>query len=339
MASGLKARLFTFLKVALAVGLLALVMWRVDWGVFFDTIAGADPVWVGAMVMVDVGDRFFMSAKWRYLLRHMGVRVRLLSALVHNLRGGLMERVVQWSVGGDIARTAGLSHETGQTEPVVMSVIIEKVVGLSALGTLAAGSFYLLNLEHGIVPWYWALPACIVGAGGLFVLPFVMMRERVATLITRLSRAIPSETMQDWFSQLPDLRRHWRVPTRPLLVFYGLTAVEQLVSTVNLLLLGTAFGLGVTVVEAISVMPIATFFSRLPITTQALGVREGLYVLMLGFIGVGAAEAFALALTVRVSHTVVFGVGTLVTVPLQRTQDVEASPKPEPSAAEVQSRR
>lgn len=320
MASGLKKYLTVVLKLSLAAALLIWVLSQVDWGAFFETIADAHAIWIGAVLAVDVADRFFMSAKWKYLLEKMGVHVGLSTALTHNLRGGLAERVVQWGVGGDITRTAGLSRDTGQPGPVVLSVIIEKIVGLSALGSLAAVSFCILNFRVGFVSWQWLFPVSLLCIGGLFALPFVMMEDRVVNLTARIGRAIPFEVGKTWTDRLSNLKKYWCVDPRALLVFYGLTAVEQLVSTVNLLLLGNAFGISVTVVGAFSVMPIATFFSRLPITTQALGVREGLYVLMLGFIGIGAAEAFAIALTVRVSHTVVFGVGALLTAPFREKE-------------------
>jgi len=322
-SSGLKRYLTVFLKLFLAAALLIWVMSQVDWENFLETIADANAIWIGALLAVDVGDRFFMSAKWRYLLEKMGVHVGLSTALTHNLRGGLVERVVQWGVGGDITRTAGLSRDTGQPGPVVLSVIIEKIVGLSALGSLAVVSFYILNFRVGFVSWQWLLPVSLLCIGGLFALPFVMMKDRAVNVTARIGRAIPFEVGKTWTARLAKLKKYWCVESSVLLVFYGLTAVEQLVSTVNLLLLGNAFGIPVTIIGAFSVMPIATFFSRLPITTQALGVREGLYVLMLGFIGIGTAEAFAIALTVRVSHTVVFGVGTLLTVPLQSRKEVE----------------
>lgn len=320
-------RRWTILKLVVGLGLFALVAFQVDWGDFRSLVVSAQPGWLTAAVLLVVVDRVFMALKWRYLLGAMRVDISVLSAVQHYLVGGLVGFAVQWQLGGDIARAARASRGTGERGVVVGSIVLEKIVGLVALSSLAVVAFHLLNGRLGIVTPGLTGLVTAVAAPALLASPLVLMSETMTENLAALGRKIPVRRVVELTDRIPDVRRAFDEVETPLAVFSGLTLVEQLVPPVSLVLLTHAYGEGVSFVLALSVMPIVSLLSRLPLSIESIGIKEGLYVFFLGLVGLSATRAFALAITTRVIDILVVGGGTLLVGAL-RTADEGDSATP-----------
>jgi hypothetical protein len=117
--------------------------------------------------------------------------------------------------------------------------------------------------------------------------------------------------------------RQFRAERPAMLVFFAFTLAEQGVPVVVTILLVHALGLPLAAGAILSVIPISVFVSRLPISVEALGVREGIFVFLFGLYGVSAAGAFALALMSRVMDLLAIGTGALVCTVIARHRPVE----------------
>lgn len=298
------------LRLLVSLALLALALRQVDWASFWRTLQQCQPLWLAPALLLGYLDRAWMAGKWVYLLRGLGVPARFRQGLHHYLAGGLVGLALQWQLGGDIARAVGLGRDLGRTRRVIASVTLERIAGASASGLLTAVSLVFL-LRAGVAGDWSRL---LVAAGGL------------AVGTVALGLAILSGNARGWARRLPG---HWlggrlrpllarierlESPGRVIWVFYLLTLAEQLVPFASLYLRQLAFGLSISVVEILLVMPVIMFLSRLPIAVESIGVREGLYVLLFGMIGIGAAESVALALTSRAIDAIVVGTGHLAIV-------------------------
>ena len=78
----------------------------------------------------------------------------------------------------------------------------------------------------------------------------------------------------------------------------------HMLSIVSVYLLAIGMGLTVTWMNLLLIIPLVIFFIALPISIAGWGIREGVMVLGLGYLGVSSEEALALS--------IVFGLSTLI---------------------------
>ena len=309
---------WTALKIAVAAALLALVLWQVDWPGFAALLARLEPGWLLAGVALTALDRLFMAAKWAYLLRGLGVPVRLGEALAQYLFGSFVSLATQWQLSGDLARAAGLARRLGQGQKVAASVIVEKLAGFAAVSLLSLGSLALLVARYDLGEWRPAVVAAVLLAAAASGLPFLALARRVRSPLARAAGRLPGEPVRrlaaKLFAAMDELDGLGRVAAP----FLAMTVAEQLVPLANLWLFARAFDVGLGVVPIAATMPIIQLFSRLPISIEAVGVREGLYLVLLGFVGLSTAESFAISLVGRVVNTLVYGLGGLAALGLRR---------------------
>lgn len=325
-----RSRFFLILRVAVAAGLLGLVAWRVDWSQFAELAVSANYLWLLAAAASATVDRLWMSGKWLYLLRRLGVSATLRQTTHHYFTGGLVGLAVQWQLGGDVARVVGLSRKTGSTGTVMASLVAEKITGAAASAVLALAGMTLLYrlVPKGMLALFaTAVLVCLAALGTLLLVTSKGGRSVVDWSLDRLS------SRDGWLVEklrlaVEALQRVAQLDRSVLLNFFFLTLGEQFVPWLNVALFATAFGLSLTIGEVAMIVPIIMFFGRLPISVESLGIREGLYVMLFSLVGWTAAEAFAVALAGRVIDFAVVGTGSLLFVGLESKQASAAQPAP-----------
>jgi uncharacterized membrane protein YbhN (UPF0104 family) len=239
----------------------------------------------------------------------MGVEVPLREAVVHYLMGGLIGQAIQWQLGGDVARAVEVGRRAEATSEVSVSVVLEKYAGFCALGLVAIPAALVFNAIVSYVAWSVAVPLAVTAMTLFVALTGVVLSPRLLEKTRSLGSRIPLERVRsavDEFSHggeaFPEFRRRY-------LRFLGLTILEQFVGILAFALLTKAFSVSMPLLYIVGFFPVVQFFSRLPISLQALGVREGLFVVLLGMLGFGSGTAFALSVAGRLLSLAVVGVG------------------------------
>lgn len=309
-------------RIVVAIVLLAAVLSRIDWDQFFRVLVDVAPLWLVAVAVVGIVDRCWMAGKWVYLLRRLQVPVRFVEGLWFYLLGGAVGLAAQWQLGGDVSRALGVGRRLGRKTATFASVVIERLSGAAAGGLWATAA---LGLAAGVglfaaAEWLIFVPAMVAGVSLLMLVPFWNPRmrgvaRRVVTRIPFLASFV--EYLRSGDAPFPIVSR------RGMVGFFLLTLAEQSMPVVSAGFLIRAFHLDVALFELIMVVPIIVFFSRLPISVESIGVKEGLFVLVFGTLGVSPEAALAMALTGRILDAVVVGTGLLVGSAAQRVSAAE----------------
>lgn len=285
------------LQIALTVLAVAVLAWVVDWRAFAAAVVGADP-WLLIMTLVLlIGQRFLMAGKWAQLMRVHGVRLGLVDSWGVYSAGALAGAVLPASAGGDAVRVAWLWRRGIDAHQSAASVVVEKVLGaLVGLGFAAIG---IVVLSHDIAAarelgrWLPAvLAAAALVAGGLLVALFyepawlarVPLGAKLGGLVHRFRAA---------------LQRYGRHPG-VLLGFIGLTVLENLWTFLVTWVSALALGIDVSPLHIAAAIAVTFVVTRLPISIDGIGVMEGTLALVLGLLGVPAAQSVALAVIGRV---------------------------------------
>lgn len=299
------------LRLLAGIALLVVIGLRIDWGQVGEVFKGVRVTWLLPVFLLYTADRLFMAGKWRYLLRALGVTVSFTEATAHYYMGGAVGLAVQWQSGGDLARIADVGHRTRKYGAVSTSVVLEKIAGLNALTLVAVGSCLLLNHEFGFIPQDVVIGAAVPVIVVLCILPFLTVPYFPARRIGRLLERIPIDRLDSLGQEVADFDRSAELAA-VYPKFFVLTLAEQLMPILGLALFAYALRIPITLVQVASFLPISMFAGRIPISVEAIGVREGLYVFFLSLYGVAGGTAFALAIATRVMDVSVVGSGSLV---------------------------
>jgi uncharacterized protein (TIRG00374 family) len=120
-----------------------------------------------------------------------------------------------------------------------------------------------------------------------------------------LRRVVKSQRLNSFIEQLEAATQFYR--TKPLLIPKTLlySGVIQTIGMVAFYVQIAVFDLGVPFIEAVAIAPIAIVTTLIPISPGALGLQEGVYIVLMGMLGVDSADALAAALIGRFVQFVV----------------------------------
>ncbi|MEO7964892.1 MAG: lysylphosphatidylglycerol synthase transmembrane domain-containing protein [Gemmatimonadaceae bacterium] len=302
-----RSRLRAWIRVVVGAALIAFIVSRVDLS------AAAPKSWWRAAWGVAIASallvlaQYLSALRWRAVLRTDAPQPRFLFRLY--LAGQFFGLFLPTSVGGDALRIMWLARATGRHAIAVASVLVDRLLGLAALGcylalgVVFAGSaaFSTLGLRRNVG----MRTVALLGVVGVLVLVVTFgwwrsrgaqqSRPNRATFLWRIEEAtqLLRRPMRAW---IPAAALAMGVQTCYLATWYALTRSLQLPVPIPFLMLA---------VPAVSVA------AMLPVTISGLGVREGAWIALLAPLGVAAAEALTCSLLYFAAFTVVGAIGGL----------------------------
>ncbi|HWB51193.1 MAG TPA: lysylphosphatidylglycerol synthase transmembrane domain-containing protein, partial [Stellaceae bacterium] len=244
-----------------------------------------------------------LSLRWQMILRALGARSGLVSALAVTFMGCFFGCFMFGPTGGDVARAVLAPPRSLGRKGIVHSVLFERFastigLGLAAAPVVACGA---AAMAHGLLPFVALamvpLPfAAMAAIGWLARLSFGRGGPRVGRGLGRALRELDES--------LRRLYRRW--PRFALAV--AIATLGQLLVAVEAWCLSQAQHLGVPLVDFAILMPPVMLLVALPVSAGGWGVREGALVAALALAGVGRAPALLLSVELGV-------IGTLVALP------------------------
>ncbi len=279
------------LRAGLSLGLLALLplLGLVDIGRTAQLVAGADLSFLLLAVILLTGDRFLMAAKWRLLLQARGLTLPLGSAARAYYIASFAGLFLPMTVGADVVRTFAVAPKF-RNPTLVASIILERALGALSQAVLATAAAFLLarlaGAEMGALGW--GLGAVILVAGLACPLSFRLARWVIAWP----GRSPFLTQLQSWAQVYLDFSNY----RKTLALFLLLSLVEGLFPVAIHYAAGRALGLHVSFALFMATIPIAFLVARVPISLGGIGIVETSFVVLAGKVGLGATEAFALAL-------------------------------------------
>lgn len=250
------------------------------------------------------------SIRWRRLLNALEIRLTLGQTLALNWVGLFYNTFIPMgSTGGDLLKAYYAAKYTDHKTRAVMSVIVDRIIGLLVLvilGGSIAGGYYLFASDK-MDP---AVRACrgvammagliIVGSGGFLVAAF-NVRLRAVTGFDRLLARLP---MQKHVQSAIEVMAIYR--QRPGLVLWAMivTVPVHVTVIVSAILAGKAFGLPVTWGYYFIVVPVTVLVGAIPVSPQGAGVMEFFAINLTARQGATISQAFALTMSIRMVQIV-----------------------------------
>ncbi|MDB4986307.1 MAG: hypothetical protein JWN04_1485 [Myxococcaceae bacterium] len=321
-------RLQKLLKVSLTLLLLALVLPRIDYRALGHAFGALNLLEVLTLALLACLQQVLLTKRFAAILTYFEASLglestnRLLALLLDQQVGTAYNIVLPSTVGGDVMRALRaqerVSGPSSARSAVVWSaVLLDRIVGLLALVIVP-----LLGLLLGAGPKSGVLLQTTL-AIVLVLLPLMLFAGRLFFVLARLTknRSARLYKLSNEVGQVLE-STSWAVRLQAL----GWSLAYQL--SVNAFFHVAAAAFSIPLAAALPAIwigiPLVFVLSTLPVTIGGLGLRESLFVGLLGLCGVAAAEALALALVWSVQGLLTAGIG-LVTLWCERLPGRAAS--------------
>ncbi len=235
------------------------------------------------------------SYRWNELMKALDIHIGLWRTFVLNMVGAFYNSFMPGSTGGDLLKAYYASKQTPHRMRAVMSVLVDRLIGLIAL-IMVGGVTAALQ---------WEIPACKKVAIGSFVICACVavallvfynpMLHRISGLDFILRKLPKQKHVRSAVETMHMYGRH------PWLVIWTLIAsfpVHGAVVT-SAMFAGMAFGLPLHRAYYWVCVPVIVLAGAIPISPQGAGVMEAFAVLLTRRQSVTISQAFALTMSIR----------------------------------------
>jgi uncharacterized protein (TIRG00374 family) len=266
------------------------------------TLAALDdlePVAITLTAMFFVLDRFSMAHKWNILLRARNCRLSHWAAFRIYLASGFIGYVIPSSVGSDIFRAARLSLAGRSVSQVSATIVLERVLGLLAILTLSSVGLLFVVLGDG---WYELLPllgAVVAALAAGTALTAMSMSDRLYRVLRRAASRFAGNRIVNMLQMLHDEYVALSKSARPLVVFFLLSVVNQIIQALMYVPVLLSVDVDVNLLALFAVLPLGKAFIQLMPIPAGIGVAEGAQVVALSLAHVAPAQGLAVALVLR----------------------------------------
>ena len=275
-------------KAALSIVLVAVLLWKVPIGDAVDGLAALSAPGLAGIVVLAFVFPSIAAWRWKRVLARLGVGHGWGPLMGDILVSSTYNMLLPTNIGGDVVRALRCGRRVGEPHHAWSSVLFERLVGLVALALIA-------------------VPGLAMVPGDLRSLGWVVAGMIVVSVLVLLAAAAPFRAAGKLLaSRLPvvagageriagDLAGPLSRPG-PRLETMLWSTLYQVAGLGILMLVAWDWGQPSMVWAILGGVPLALILTLLPVSIAGLGVRESLFVVLLGQLGVDSGKAMALAL-------------------------------------------
>jgi uncharacterized protein (TIRG00374 family) len=264
-------------------------------------LAGRAPV-VAIVLLVLAAVVVLTAWRWQRLLRALDLRLPFGQAARLSWIGLFFNIAIPGATGGDVVKAFYAARVLGAPTRAVVSVFVDRVLGLLALVLLAGGAVLLAPSDPAYDTPKRLVLLCLAGAlvGGAVVLS---RRLRRALGLAALLRRLPfAHVLAEADAALRLYRKKPREVGFALLLSLG----NHVGFVVAAWLLAGALGMrDLGLAPLFVVVPLASLIGAVPLLPGGWGVGEVAYAWLLQPFGVAATEAVSLSVLLRLANLVV----------------------------------
>ena len=281
-------------RLLVSAALLYFVLRSIDLAALWQRVQGMNPAWIA----LALGSFVFMQSvsvwRWHRLLRaqHIDITSR---ALTESIWVSLFfNNFLPSNIGGDVVRIADTASAAGSKTLATTVVLVDRVLGLTALIIVASFGAFAASLVGIHVPgarWLW-----IVAATGVAVAIPVIVIPKLTAYLLRPLRLLRKPWVDERVQRLEDaIIRFREAPSALVGAFAGALVVQTTMVAFYLL---TAQGLAVPlpVLLGAVLIPVSLAVQMAPLSINGFGVREAVFAFFFRRFGLPIDAAVALSL-------------------------------------------
>lgn len=251
------------------------------------------------IILFIVLDRVILGLKWNILLKAFNINIPKYAPIVAYFRGKVLKLFIPTEIGVDIYKTYYIRKYGVAATHVVSSIIVERFVGmLSSLAIISLLIYFLANsfmYEHTKI-------ATIIGLivfVGLWLILYIILGNIVSIQRTTIPGFLPCKFkrfINDFYKAITIIKEKRKHVMR----YYAISIGEKLFFGTCIFFSAKSIGLeGISYFYVISASPFLALLERIPFSISAIGIREGLFIVLFRPYDIDATTAVSVALAFR----------------------------------------
>lgn len=235
------------------------------------------------------------ALRFQWLLHAANLPARYSTLFRAYLIGNFFNLVLPGLILGDVYRLADARRDAGSGSSVLGLVVLERLLGFSALGVMALIAAPALPADTASIELRAGVAALGLAIG---IGPFLAVTGPGRALIDSISRRVARLWPRAGEAGVSALDAAATAARQPglLLRTFALSLANQWLPVAAVVALGVPLDHGVAWYWFAAIVPFVTLASLLPISIGGTGVREALFVALFGAVGMRAEVALSLSL-------------------------------------------
>lgn len=284
-------------RVVVSVGLLAILMTRVDRVALWDSVRQASVPWLVVALGIYFAHIVTGAWRWHLLLGAQNVRVRRRELLSSLLVSYFFNNFLPSNIGGDVIRIRDTARPAQSRTIATLVILADRVLGVIGLFLVAAIASTVAFEMRGsagapILPrWLWAL----LLVGTVAVAPALVSPALMGRLLAPLTRVHPEWVGSRIDTLMATLQRFREQPAILATCFTGAVLVQTLLVSYYLAVV-YALNLPVTVWDLAVIVPLSLVVQMLPVSVNGFGLREATFSLYFARLGLPVHQGVLLSL-------------------------------------------
>ena len=310
-------RLMSFLfKAGISALLLYLSLRRVDLDGIAQRLGGLDLRWMTFMFFMLCVQMALVALRWREIVETCGAKLSIATALSYSFIGQFFSQVLPSTVGGDAVRIWLLARSGAGWPTASYSVLIDRVVGVSALAVLVILCLpWTLNMIHDPIA---RATVTLIGfgtlAGALVFLAFGIVRLRVVDRWW-LTRHLAAASCAAWRLCQSG------IGARVVAFSFAIQVMTAMVAW------GAAMAAHAAIdfIDALFLVLPVLLIATIPVSIAGWGVRESAMMLAFSYAGLAGGDGLIVSILFGVMNLALGAIGGIVWVANEFTAGVKFS--------------
>jgi uncharacterized membrane protein YbhN (UPF0104 family) len=300
-----RGRLVQLVKIAITIGILALLAWQFDFRSIVGILSSISIAAVAASIAVLFVQTAILAVRLKSIVLIFNARLRLSESYRVTIESMFFSQTFVSIIGGDGFRIWRIRRLGLPLADATAAVILDRLIGtlINHICLLASLPWFVMILPTGLLKIVLIVLAAGGVAGFLFLLIVGYMRGRLG-LFRRLPERYREASIVVFLLEAISVGRFFVLHWRQLIGVFVLCA---LIAVCNMVMFGLILvGMGVDLriaAECALLVPAILEIAMIPISIAGWGIREAATVLAFGALGlsadraVGASVAFGLITT------------------------------------------
>jgi uncharacterized protein (TIRG00374 family) len=282
------------IKVAVSLALLAYLFSITDLAALEERVRSADLLLLAAAVGCYVAMLALATWRWQVLLEGLGVAAPLRRLTASYLVATFFNNFLPSNIGGDVVRVRDGSRITGSTAASLAVVGIDRILGFGALYVLAAAAF---ALGGPVVRGFAGARVVLAGLAVLFfVLAYIFFRPGTARAMMSASRLNRIEWIREQFEAAQGAVHAYRARMRTVWLAFAASLALQALAVWYYVAVARALRIPLSASAAFLMVPLCSLLQAVPVSFNGWGLREGLFTVYFGQVGLPRESALAFSL-------------------------------------------
>ena len=281
-------------KLAVSLALLGYLFSTTDLVALGARIRSGDLLLLAAAVGLYYAMLAVATWRWRLLLETQGYQAPLRPLSASYLVASFFNNFLPSNIGGDVIRVRDSSRLTGSTATSLAVVAIDRILGFGALYVLAALAYVV---GDGVVRELAGARAVLLLLGVFFaLLAYVFFRPGVARRLMQVSGLARIGWAQQQFQLVQAAVHVYRMRVRAVWVAFLGSVVLQALAVCYYYAIAHALRIPLPLDACFLMVPLCTLVQAIPISFNGWGIRESLFIVYFGQVGLPRESALAFSL-------------------------------------------